>query len=113
KKISALNFCYFDKETFSVLDYQEMISYYCASQICDWLKEGENGTTLLYRNDIKKPVTASDIMILVRNRSEAIILQKSLSKFNISSVFLSNQESVFATDEAHDLLYLLQAILSP
>ncbi|MGP1953044.1 MAG: exodeoxyribonuclease V subunit beta [Arsenophonus sp. ET-KM2-MAG3] len=113
KKISALNFCYLDKETFSVLDYQEMISYYCASQICDWLKEGENGTTLLYRNDIKKPVTASDIMILVRNRSEAIILQKSLSKFNISSVFLSNQESVFATDEAHDLLYLLQAILSP
>ncbi|MGP1932819.1 MAG: exodeoxyribonuclease V subunit beta [Arsenophonus sp. ET-YP4-MAG3] len=113
KKLSALNFCYLNKETFSVLDYQEMISYHYASQICDWLKESENGTTLLYRNNIKKPITAADIMILVRNRSEAIILRKSLSKFNISSVFLSNQESVFSTDEAHDLLYLLQAILSP
>ncbi|MDR5609145.1 MULTISPECIES: exodeoxyribonuclease V subunit beta [unclassified Arsenophonus] len=112
-KLSALNFCYLDKEAVSTLDYQQTMAYQCASQICDWLKGGENGTTWLYRNDVKQPVTAADIMVLVRSRREAVMIREALSKFNISSVFLSNQESVFATDEARDLLWLLQAVLSP
>ncbi|MFP3019339.1 MAG: exodeoxyribonuclease V subunit beta [Arsenophonus sp.] len=113
KKISALNFFYLEKETLSILDYQEKMSYHFASQICDWLKEGENGRTWLYRNNEKYPLTAMDIMILVRTRREAGIIQKSLSKFNISSVFLSNKESIYSTDEAKDLLWLLEAVLSP
>ncbi|HGJ5873935.1 MAG TPA: exodeoxyribonuclease V subunit beta [Arsenophonus apicola] len=113
EKLSALNFCYLDKENVSTLDYQQTMAHQCASQICDWLKGGENGTSWLYRDNVKQPVTAADIMVLVRSRREAVIIREALSKFNISSVFLSNQESVFATDEARDLLWLLQAVLSP
>lgn len=113
EKLSALNFWYLDKETVSTLDYQQTMAYQCASQICEWLKGGENGTSWLYRDNIKQPVTVADIMVLVRSRNEAVMIQEALSKFNILSVFLSNQESVFATDEAHDLLWLLQAVLSP
>ncbi|MGP1958525.1 MAG: exodeoxyribonuclease V subunit beta [Arsenophonus sp. NC-CH8-MAG3] len=113
KKLSALNFCYLDKEFVSILCYQQTMAYQCASQICDWLKEGENKTTWLYRDDVKHPITAADIMVLVKNRREAVIIREALNKFNISSVFLSNQESVFSTDEARDILWLLQAVLSP
>ncbi|XZQ56969.1 MAG: exodeoxyribonuclease V subunit beta [Arsenophonus sp.] len=113
KKITALNFCYIDKESISMLDYQQTMAYHCASTICNWLKESENGTAWLSRNNIKKSITALDIMVLVRNRHEALIIQKSLSKFNIPSVFLSNKDSVFTTDEAQDLFWLLQAMLFP
>ncbi|MFP3014132.1 MAG: exodeoxyribonuclease V subunit beta [Arsenophonus sp.] len=113
EKLSALNFCYLDKEAVSVLDYQETMSYQCASQICDWLKEGEKGTTWLYRDNVKQPITASDIMVLVRSHREALMILKSLSKFNIPAVFLSNQESIFSTNEAQEILWLLEAVLLP
>ncbi|MGP1928192.1 MAG: exodeoxyribonuclease V subunit beta [Arsenophonus sp. NC-LC2-MAG3] len=113
EKLSALNFCYIDKEIISVLDYQQTMAYQCASQICDWLKESENKATWLYRDDVKHPITAADIMVLVKSRREAVMIREALNKFNISSVFLSNQESVFSTHEARDILLLLQAILSP
>ncbi|MFV9997766.1 MAG: exodeoxyribonuclease V subunit beta [Arsenophonus endosymbiont of Dermacentor nuttalli] len=113
EKLAALNFCFLDSESVSTLDYQQTMAYQCASQICDWLKEAENGTTWLYRDDIKQPVTAADITVLVRSRREAVMIREALSKFNISSVFLSNQESVFASGEARDLLWILQAVLSP
>ncbi|MDT9587401.1 MAG: exodeoxyribonuclease V subunit beta [Candidatus Arsenophonus melophagi] len=113
EKQSALNFFYLERETVSNLDYKQIMAYQCANQISEWLKGGENGTTWLYQDNIKKPVTTTDIIVLVRNRYEAAIVREALSKFNISSVFLSNQESVFATQEARDLLWILQAILSP
>ncbi|MFP3028818.1 MAG: exodeoxyribonuclease V subunit beta [Arsenophonus sp.] len=113
ERLSALNFNYLNKEFVSTLDYQQTMAYQCASQICDWLKESENGTTWLYRGDLKQPVTAGDIMVLVRSRHEAAIIREALNKFNISSVFLSNQESVFATHEAREILWLLQAMISP
>lgn len=113
RKLAALNFCYLDKKTVTTLDYQQTMACQCASQICDWLKGGENRITWLYKNNKKQPVTASDIMILVRTRREAVIIREALSKLNISSVFLSNKESVFATNEANDLLWVLKAILSP
>ncbi|WP_348666573.1 exodeoxyribonuclease V subunit beta [Arsenophonus symbiont of Ornithomya chloropus] len=113
EKVSALNFNYFDKDQVSTTEYQKIMAYQCASQIYYWLIGGDNRTTWLYKNDQKKILTASDIMILVRNRRESKIIQEELRKFNISSVFLSNYESVFSTSDARDLLWLLQAVLSP
>ncbi|WMY97132.1 MAG: exodeoxyribonuclease V subunit beta [Arsenophonus sp.] len=113
KPVSALNFNYLDKDQVSITEYQKIMAYQCASQIYFWLKGGDDGTTWLYKNDQKKLLTASDIMILVRNSYESKIIQEELRKFNISSVFLSNYESVFSTAEALDILWLLQAVLSP
>ncbi|WP_395496532.1 exodeoxyribonuclease V subunit beta [Arsenophonus endosymbiont of Lipoptena cervi] len=113
KKLSALNFFYLDKSTVSILEYQQIMAAKCASEICNWLQDSKNGTTWLYRDAIKKSVKATDIMVLVRTRYEGTMIENALSKCNIPSVFLSKQESVFSTNEANDLLLLLQGILSP
>jgi exodeoxyribonuclease V beta subunit len=54
-----------------------------------------------------------DIAILVRDRNEARLIQDALAKVNVASVYLSNRQSVFDTQEARELLYLLQAIQTP
>ncbi|WMY96522.1 MAG: exodeoxyribonuclease V subunit beta [Arsenophonus sp.] len=113
EQVSALNFNYLDKDQVSITEYQKIMAYQCANQIYHWLKGGDDGTTWLYKNDQKKILTASDIVILVRNRCESKIIQEELRKFNISSVLLSNYESVFSSTEARDILWLLQAVLSP
>lgn len=55
----------------------------------------------------------SDIAVLVRQRSEAQAMQQALSQRGVASVYLSDRESVFASDEALDLLRLLSAIAAP
>lgn len=49
----------------------------------------------------------------MRSRREATLIRDALNQLGIPSVFLSNRESVFATQEARDLLWILQAVLSP
>jgi exodeoxyribonuclease V beta subunit len=55
----------------------------------------------------------SDIAILVRDRNEAREIEAALRDKGISSVFLSNRDSVFKSIEAQELLYILQAIAEP
>ncbi len=59
------------------------------------------------------PLAPSDIAVLVRNKSEADAIRTALSARNISSVYLSDKDSVFETDEAADILYLLRACAEP
>jgi exodeoxyribonuclease V beta subunit len=58
-------------------------------------------------------VQSSDITILVRSRGEASIVREALGSLNIPSVYLSNRDSVFATPEARETLWILQAVLAP
>lgn len=51
--------------------------------------------------------------MLVRNRLEAAQVREALQTLGIPSVYLSNRDSVFETLEAQELLWLLQAVLSP
>lgn len=75
---------------------------------------GAEGTSLFQHSDGKQhPVSAADITVLVRSRREATLIRDALNQLGIPSVFLSNRESVFATQEARDLLWILQAVLSP
>lgn len=96
-----------------VNDYQQTMATQCAQQIRDWLAAGQRGDALLWQGDKSRPVQASDITILVRSRGEAAVIREALSGLNIPSVYLSNRDSVFATPEAMELLWILQAVLSP
>ena len=58
-------------------------------------------------------VKPSDIAVLVRDRIEAKEMESAFREKGISSVFLSNRDSVFNTVEAKELLYILQAIAEP
>lgn len=55
----------------------------------------------------------ADIAILVRNRHEAEAIRKALSRRKLASVYLSDRDSVFSSQEAHDLLYILRACAQP
>ncbi|MBX3601485.1 MAG: exodeoxyribonuclease V subunit beta [Rubrivivax sp.] len=55
----------------------------------------------------------ADIALLVRTGREAAELRRALRRRGVASVYLSDRDSVFATEEAADLLRLLQAVASP
>uniref|UniRef100_UPI0036DF665E exodeoxyribonuclease V subunit beta n=1 Tax=Photorhabdus sp. RM322S TaxID=3342825 RepID=UPI0036DF665E len=110
---AALNFWLQPGEGISTGDYEQTMSRLCAAQIRDWLQAGSEGRALLHKGDDPRPVTAADMTVLVRSRKEAILIRNALNLLSIPSVFLSNRESVFETAEAKDVLWLLQAVLSP
>lgn len=94
-------------------EYQSFMARQCAGQIRDWLSAGQRGDALLWRGENSRPVEASDITVLVRNRQEASLVRDALYALGIPSVYLSNRDSVFETPEAQEMLWLLQAVLAP
>lgn len=100
-------------EGFGVNDYQQFMADHCAAQIRDWLTAGQQQQAWLLSGEARRPVQASDITILIRSRREAALIRDALSVLNIPSVYLSNRDSVFDTPEAMDVLWLLQAVLTP
>ncbi len=55
----------------------------------------------------------ADIAVLVRDVNEAKAIRQALDKRQVRSVYLSDKESIFATAEAKDMLYLLRACSEP
>ncbi|GAA0351087.1 exodeoxyribonuclease V subunit beta [Morganella psychrotolerans] len=109
----AMQFWWQSAEGVSSGDYERTMAVVCAGQIRDWLQQGQSGTALLGGGDKQRPVSAADITVLVRSRREAQLIKDALNQLAIPSVFLSNRDSVFDTPEARELLWLLQAVLSP
>ncbi len=60
-----------------------------------------------------RELQAGDIAVLVRDRFEADAVRTALAEFSRPCVYLSNRESVFSTQEAYDLLLILQAVQEP
>nr|WP_273827842.1 exodeoxyribonuclease V subunit beta [Providencia rettgeri] len=112
-EVKALTFWQLDAEAVSVSEYEQAIARQCAAQIAQYLQGGLDGETYFKNNEKQVFVAASDITVLVRSRREAILIRDALNQLNIPSVFQSNRESVFSTPEARDLLWLLQAVLTP
>ncbi|QJC30142.1 exodeoxyribonuclease V subunit beta [Enterobacteriaceae endosymbiont of Plateumaris sericea] len=109
----GITFWFLPKETNLNL-YKQKISYQCAYEICQWLILGQQKKIFFKKNkNHKNIINISDIVVLVRNKYEANIIQKEFIKFNIPSIYLSNSNSVFETIEAKELVLLLQSILEP
>lgn len=111
--VPAMNVWLMPGDTIGSGDYQTFMAQLCATQIRDWLSAGQRGRALLWRGETSRPVQASDITVLVRNRLEAAQVREALQTLGIPSVYLSNRDSVFETLEAQELLWLLQAVLAP
>ncbi|MBY5080678.1 exodeoxyribonuclease V subunit beta [Klebsiella pneumoniae] len=111
--VPAMNIWLMPGDTVGSGDYQTFMAQLCATQIRDWLSAGQRGRALLWRGETSRPVQASDITVLVRNRLEAAQVREALQTLGIPSVYLSNRDSVFETLEAQELLWLLQAVLAP
>ncbi|WGE34352.1 exodeoxyribonuclease V subunit beta [Actinobacillus genomosp. 1] len=88
---------------------------HCAYQIQQQLKVMEAGDFGLNfaKDKVFTAFQAKDIAILVRGKNQAILLKEALATRGIRSVFLSDRRSVYASDIAQELKWVLYACLNP
>ncbi|MEY4099936.1 MAG: hypothetical protein RL300_1107, partial [Pseudomonadota bacterium] len=88
----------------------------CAEQIVAWLNDGQAGFvhTDPTKDDASlKTLRPADIAVLVRTGKEAAAVRRALTRRGVASVYLSDRESVFESQEAHDMLHWLRAVAQP
>jgi exodeoxyribonuclease V beta subunit len=113
-RVKAMHCYLLPADITTVTEYRHASADYCAQQIYEYLAASRNGQAWLVEDSTRKrAITSADMAILVRNGDEAEMMQQALSKRGIRSVYLSNRRSVFASEQAKELLWLLQAVLNP
>lgn len=99
-----------DARGWSKTDYQQHMAAVCASEIVRLLNDATTGYAT---GDGFVPVSPGDIAVLVRDRIEARVIREALLQRQVRSVYLSDQESVYASREAQDVQFWLAACLQP
>ncbi|MEY4906287.1 MAG: exodeoxyribonuclease subunit beta [Pseudomonadota bacterium] len=89
----------------------DALAQHAAEQLVDWL----NDATVGFRapDGAWQRLAPGHVAVLVRSRREADAVRLALRRRGVSSVYLSDQDSVFASAEAADLLRWLQAVADP
>jgi exodeoxyribonuclease V beta subunit len=93
--------------------YRQQLAAACASEITALLNGGQQGQVGFARDGNLKGLRPADIAILVRDGKEAQAVRAELSARGVRSVYLSDKDSVFAAQEARDLLTWLKACAEP
>jgi exodeoxyribonuclease V beta subunit len=95
-------------------EYREKMAEAAASEIVRLLERAKAGRAGFQSEEsLQPPLKPSDIAILVRSGTEARTMRKALAKRKLRSVYLSEQDSIFRTREASDLLIWLKALADP
>jgi exodeoxyribonuclease V beta subunit len=94
--------------------YRQQLAAACASEITALLNGGQQGQAG-FTQDGKafRGLLPADIAILVRDGKEAQAVRGQLAARGVRSVYLSDKDSVFAAQEAHDVLTWLKACAEP
>ncbi len=100
-------------EPLSGTAYRDELAKRAASEIARLLSLGQQGQAGFAEQGELKPLRPSDIAVLVRNGTEAEAIRSQLGKRGVRSVYLSDKDSVFASQEAQDLLLWLRACAEP
>ena len=94
--------------------YRQQLAAACASQIVELLNGGQQGRCgFAQAGKPLRAVLPADIAILVRDGKEAQAVRRELSARGVRSVYLSDKDSVYAAQEAHDVLAWLKACAEP
>lgn len=94
--------------------YMEVASSHAAARIVDLLEAAQNGRChFVDAQGMQTPLRPRDIAVLVRRRQEAACIGKALRQRGVASVYLSESDSVYAAEEASDVLLWLQACAMP
>ena len=108
--VPALTFWTWQEDKILIADYREQMAKVTASKIVKLLANETAG----FQSEIDfKKLELKDIAILVRNGKEAKIIRQELNRRNLKSVYLSEQDSIYDTDEASDVLIWLNAMANP
>ena len=86
--------------------YKDSASIWVTNEIIRLLKT----VNLHAKKDSLQSIAPKDIAVLVRGKSEAKQIQNALSSAGLKSVYLSNKQSVFASQEAQQVLALLEGL---
>ncbi|KFE49652.1 exodeoxyribonuclease V subunit beta [Pseudomonas syringae] len=98
----------------SGVTYRQQLAASCASEIVALLNGGQQGRAGFAAPGVElRGLKPADIAILVRDGKEAQAVRAELSARGVRSVYLSDKDSVFAAQEAHDLLSWLKACAEP
>jgi exodeoxyribonuclease V beta subunit len=92
-------------------DAQTHLAALCAEQIVAWLSDQQARFADAEKGD--KPLQPKDIAVLVRTGKEAAAVREALRARGVASVYLSDRDSVFASDEAQDLCLWLRGVAEP
>jgi len=111
----ALTFWQLDAEqAIGMPDYRSQMAAATASEIVRLLTGGHQGHTgFRDSQDRIAPLQPADIAILVRSGNEARIMRQALAERRLRSVYLSERESIYASQEAKDVLIWLRALAEP
>lgn len=110
----ALNFWHLaGAEPLSASAYRSEMAARAASEIVRLLRLGQQGRAGFAKADAFAALQPSDIAVLVRDRKEAEAIRGQLARRGVRSVYLSDKDSVFASQEARDLLLWLRACAEP
>lgn len=93
--------------------YRREMAARAASEIARLLVLGQQGQAGFAKADALVPLKPSDIAVLVRDGGEAQAIRDELARRGVRSVYLSDKDSVLASQEAHDLLLWLRACAEP
>lgn len=93
--------------------YRREMAARAASEITRLLVLGQQGEAGFARASELAPLKPSDIAVLVRDGSEAQAIRGELARRGVRSVYLSDKDSVLASQEARDLLLWLRACAEP
>lgn len=102
-----------DTQSVNLKFYIEQAAQQTASQIARWLTDAANKKAGFGNGQVTEPLQPADIAIIVRDRQEASAVTAALQQRNIRSVYLSDRESLFASQEASDCLHWLHACAEP
>ncbi|WP_409302973.1 exodeoxyribonuclease V subunit beta [Pseudomonas sp. KCJK8993] len=113
--LPALNFWLLPSEQpVSGALYRQQQAAACASAIVGLLNGGQQGHSGFVRDQQGcTGLLPADIAILVRDGKEAQAIRTELAARGVRSVYLSDKDSVFAAQEARDLLVWLKACAEP
>ncbi|MGL4381151.1 MAG: exodeoxyribonuclease V subunit beta [Vibrio sp.] len=99
----------------SKTDYYAQMAEACAAQIQHILSASAAGEACFDHGTFDRgtAIDAGDLAVLVRTGNEARMVRDALSQQGIASVYLSNRDSVFASEVAQDVQRLLLAVWQP
>ena len=90
---------------------QARLAALCAEQIVAWL--GDATLRFVQEGQADRRLQPKDIAVLVRTGQEAEAVRQALRARGVASVYLSDRDSVFASDEARDLALWLRGVAEP
>ncbi|MFA5678939.1 MAG: exodeoxyribonuclease V subunit beta [Pseudomonas sp.] len=91
-------------------DYRQAMAERCASAMVKLLRGGQQGSAgFAHPERGLQPVRPADMAVLVRTGREAQCVRQALAARGVRSVYLSDKDSVLATQEAEDVLRWLRA----